>query len=66
MLNLTNNGAEYMVKWTKKRNIDVFQKKLVFIPIYAMEHWSLCVLVNPGLIDNNKDGVFDTTKEGSL
>jgi Ulp1 family protease len=60
MSNLRENGAESMVKWTKQKDIDVFRKKLVFIPINEAEHWSLCVLVNPGLIE------FDTAEEGTL
>lgn len=28
--------------------INIFEKKLVFIPIHGDNHWSLCVVVNPG------------------
>ena len=41
-----------VVKLTANRNIDVFEKKFIFIPINADLHWSLCVIVNPGLIAN--------------
>ena len=39
-----------VVKLTANRNIDVFEKKFIFIPINADLHWSLCVIVNPRLI----------------
>ena len=39
-----------MASWTGKKNIDIFQKKLIFIPINKDLHWSLCVVVNPGAI----------------
>lgn len=41
-----------MENWTKRREVDVFAKQLVFIPIVQELHWSLCVLVNPGHVMN--------------
>ncbi len=55
-----------MALWTGKKNINLFQKKLVFIPVNADLHWLLCVVVNPGLIANNLDSDFDTSKEHAL
>ena len=37
-----------VASWTKK--IDIFKKKLIFVPVNADNHWSLCVIVNPGLL----------------
>ncbi len=54
-----------MASWTGKNNINLFQKKLVFIPVNA-DLWLLCVVVNPGLIANNLDSDFDTSKEHAL
>lgn len=34
-------------RWMREKNINVFEKKFVLIPInWTEEHWSLCVLVN--------------------
>ena len=35
---------------TVRKNINIFEKKLIFIPINKSLHWSLCVIVNPGSI----------------
>jgi len=53
MTTLKNDGPEAVASWTKKKNINIFEKKLIFIPVNADLHWSLCVVVNPGLIVNN-------------
>ena len=53
---LKKGGPEAVESWTKKRNIDIFQKKLIFIPINKSWHWSLSVVVNPGHILKNYDG----------
>jgi Ulp1 family protease len=41
-----------MKNWTKsrKKTIYVFEKKFLFIPINDDLHWSLCVVVNPGVV----------------
>ena len=57
---LKNESASAVTKWTATRRIDIFKKKLIFIPINDALHWSLSVVVNPG-------AVLDTCKgEGSL
>eukprot|EP00970_Alexandrium_tamarense_P015004 scaffold4566_cov103-Alexandrium_tamarense.AAC.1 len=48
-----------VASWTKK--IDIFKKKLIFVPVNDDNHWSLCVIVNPGL---NVEGEAKA-KEGS-
>jgi Ulp1 family protease len=50
MSKLEDNGPKAVAEWHK--NINVFQKKLVFMPVHANSHWLLCVIVNPGLIGN--------------
>jgi Ulp1 family protease len=45
-------GPDKVASWTEK-NIDVFKKKRIFIPINKSLHWSLCCVVNPGAILNN-------------
>jgi hypothetical protein len=47
---LEDNGPRAVESWTGKKAIDIFEKKLIFIPINKDLHWSLCVLVNPGAI----------------
>jgi Ulp1 family protease len=49
-------GPDAVQRWTasKRKNIDVFTKKFIFIPVNENNvHWSLCVVVNPGAILNN-------------
>ena len=40
-----------LLKWTK--HINLFKKRIIFIPIQEGIHWSLCVVINPGTIKNN-------------
>lgn len=65
---LTSEGPTAVISWTTKNNINIFGKKLLFVPINNNNHWSLLVIVNPGKIKNgieyiksikNKDNVFD-------
>ncbi|KAG7361842.1 Ulp1 protease family protein [Nitzschia inconspicua] len=50
--NLARKGIKGVESWTAKKNIDIFKKKLIFIPINKTNHWSLCVIINPGEITN--------------
>ena len=60
MTTLKDDGPEAVASWTEKKNINVFSKKLIFVPVNADLHWSLCVVVNPGLVANNfDDGASD-------
>lgn len=43
-------GVKDVVNWTKKHGVDIFTKKLIFIPVNDARHWSLCVVLNPGAI----------------
>eukprot|EP00563_Minutocellus_polymorphus_P004411 CAMPEP_0181044106 /NCGR_PEP_ID=MMETSP1070-20121207/13080_1 /TAXON_ID=265543 /ORGANISM="Minutocellus polymorphus, Strain NH13" /LENGTH=1161 /DNA_ID=CAMNT_0023122511 /DNA_START=127 /DNA_END=3612 /DNA_ORIENTATION=+ len=49
---LDEEGPAAVSSWTAKKNIDIFKKRFVFIPINESLHWSLCVVVNPGAISN--------------
>ena len=66
MTTMKEKGPEAVASWTEKKNIDLFQKKLVFIPVNADLHWSLCVVVNPGLAANWSDEDLDPREEHSL
>ena len=61
MENLTKHGPEFVRTWTAKREIDIFKKKLIILPINDKMHWSLCVVVNPGKISNNYYGEGECT-----
>ena len=50
MTKLIDEGPDAVSSWVEEKNINVFEKKLIFMPINADNHWSLCVVVNPGLI----------------
>lgn len=52
---LAKGGPKAVTSWTAKKNIDIFTKKFIFIPINQSLHWSLCVVVNPGEIRNEID-----------
>ena len=57
---LASEGVMGVKSWTARKNINIFEKKLIFIPINKTLHWSLCVIVNPGTIrpsvdDDEKD-----------
>ncbi len=45
---LEDDGPESVSSWTAKKGIDIFEKKLFFIPVNKDIHWSLFVIVNPG------------------
>ncbi|GFH57133.1 hypothetical protein CTEN210_13609 [Chaetoceros tenuissimus] len=52
---LEQEGVESVVSWTAKKNIDIFEKKYVFVPVNKDIHWSLLVIVNPGNIISDDD-----------
>ena len=47
---LVQYGYDRVKSWTAKKQINIFWKKMLFIPICEEAHWSLCVVVNPGAI----------------
>ena len=65
MTTLKDKGTQAVSSWTANKNINVFEKRLVFIPVNENLHWSLCVVVNPGLIANNYDRIAEKHDEGS-
>jgi Ulp1 family protease len=61
---LAEGGTKRVTSWTTRKNLDIFKKKYIFIPVNLGLHWSLCCVVNPGFILNNvnslnKDQVDD-------
>ena len=68
MSTLASDGPQAVSSWTSKKKIDIFEKKLIFVPVNSDLHWSLAVVVNPGFIANNSDEEIEESKtdEGSL
>ena len=66
MTTLKGKGPEAVVSWTEKKDINIFEKKLIFIPVNADLHWSLLVVVNPGLIANVYNDDLPMTEEHSF
>lgn len=60
---LSEEGTGAVESWTARKNIDIFKKRFVFLPINKSLHWSLCVVVNPAYIRNGS-GELDTGIEG--
>jgi Ulp1 family protease len=48
---LREEGVKGVSRWTTTHNIDIFKKKIVFVPIHKDLYWSLSVVVNPGTIN---------------
>ncbi len=48
---LEDDGVNSVLSWMVNKGIDMFSKKLIFVPIHQNQHWSLIVAVNAGLID---------------
>ena len=57
---LRDNGIEAVKRWTSKKNINIFKKRYVFIPIHGDLHWSLFLIVNPGNFGKDEEafGLF--------
>jgi Ulp1 family protease len=67
MSTLSSDGAKAVSSWTAKKKINIFEKKLIFVPVNSDLHWSLCVVVNPGSIANNSEEDYHSKSlEGSL
>ena len=52
---LCKQGPEGVQRWTAKKGIDIFQKRLIFVPVNKSLHWSLTVIVNPGAIRSHHE-----------
>jgi len=49
---LEMEGAKAVASWTKNKSLDIFEKKLIFIPVNRDLHWSLFVVVNAGEVES--------------
>ena len=62
---LKNRGALAVRSWTLKESIDIFEKRLILLPINENNHWSLRVVINPGSCCDH-GGAFRITHLDSL
>jgi len=62
---LREKGPEALANWTAVKNVNIFDKKMLFIPVHANVHWSLLVVVNSGLIANSLNRDISDDKEHS-
>ncbi len=60
---LLEHGCEGVTRWTTKKGFDIFCKKIIFVLINLSSHWSLLVVLNPGMVtvslDENENDPFD-------
>lgn len=56
------DGLNQASRWMENRNINVFEKKLIFLPVPQGVHWLLVVVINPGKVMevnlDEDDGAF--------
>lgn len=50
---LKEQGPEGVESWLTKKGINVFEKKITFVPVNLTLHWSLAVIINPGHIEGH-------------
>lgn len=57
---LEENGPNSVVNWTssRRKNVNVFDKKMIFIIVNKDMHWSLLVLVNPGRVFSDENSTM--------
>ncbi len=52
---MVEKGVDHVLQWNKKRNLDVFSKKILILPIHKQLHWSLCCIFNPRAVIRSND-----------
>lgn len=57
---LASDGPEGVDSWTSKRSLQIFKKKFIFVPVNKDLHWSLFIIVNPGLLCHLESGEGDS------
>jgi len=60
---LESDGVEGVKSWVARNNINIFEKKLIFIPSCRELHWSLCVIVNPGAVDKSRSNLISVDED---
>ena len=59
---LLDGGVDAIKSWTANKNINVFEKDMILLPINESDHWTLLSIVNPGNIKFNYH-MGDDTKQ---
>jgi Ulp1 family protease len=57
---LEKHGPESLSNFAQARGLDVFAKKMLFIPVCIGSHWSLFVAVNAGSVTAAKSASKET------
>ncbi len=52
---LIEKGVDHVLKWIQKRNLDVFSKTMLILPINKQLHCSLCCIFNPRAVMSSND-----------
>ena len=60
---LCEQGPEGVQRWTAKKGLDIFSKRLIFVPVNKALHWSLTVIVNPGAIKSHFEVLNKRTEQ---
>ena len=58
-----NEGYELVKRWTK--NVDIFEKEFLVIPINFANHWSLVVIVRPSICMEEYDSLSRSSSNGT-
>jgi Ulp1 family protease len=53
---LVKKGANETLNWAEEQNVDVFSVRYILFPIHISNHWSLAIVVNPGILVK-EDGI---------
>ena len=53
---LHDSGSSAVSRWTSKKNLDVFKKRFLLIPVHGRNHWSLIVVINAQDIAKERRG----------
>ena len=59
---LSEEGVGSITKWTANKNINIFEKKFIFIPVNKNLHWSLSVVINCGEIMKHNERIESSTE----
>jgi Ulp1 family protease len=48
---LRTTEYDAVITWAQNRGINIFEKKMILMPMNHQKHWSLCAVINVGYID---------------
>jgi Ulp1 family protease len=56
-------GLEHVSNWLRRR-FSIFEKRIMYFPIYLDNHWSLCVAYNPSIVRETPTNCRYTANSG--